>query len=966
MVTAMALATLVAMLPAGPAAAQTIVGSATPTADVDGGYGPLLDGVTQIGAPGLPGPLCVYGPAFPVIVGATRGGARAPVVAASRWRAGRVVALGHGGYFQRATLETADTGRLLTNALGWAAGEEAQASPRIGVVVAVGAAHELLDWLMEAGQDAVETQLTPQSLGAVDVVALEVWNQSESELNALSAFVRAGGGLVTASTAWGWADLHPDLDLVNDYAGNRLLAPIGLQWPYDWLHRTSPKGYSVDGPPPELTHAGAAIEAVEAHVAGSRALNQQEIDQATDTLLRAAGCLPPDDTLLAPRLHALTENNDHWPSTERPVGTTDVIPRLAAKLFVIAQRRTPPESVRAHPAAVDFPGSVPADASRVTRNLTIDTDVSRWHSTGLYAAPGELVMVTLPAEAAETGGFHVRVGAHSDDISIRPEWTRMPEISRRFSISAATTRVANAFGGLIYVEVPADADLGTIAVEIQGAVAAPRFVLGETDPADWRDEIRHAPASWAEIEGRNMIVTTDAREVRGLDNPAAVARVWDRVLDLNAELAAGLRAHAPSPERFVVDRQISVGWMHSGYPLMAHMAHSAYLVDAQHLSTCRQEWTGSNWGFYHEVGHNHQSDDWTFDGTGEVTVNLFTLYVYEFLCGIVPTDRFPGSDKSWAEEMARYDFDDPDFELWKRHPFLALIMYAQMQQAFGWEAYRQVFATYRTLPGAERPKSDDEKRDQWLVRFSRQVGRNLGPFFEAWGVPTSRAARDSIADLPAWLPPDFPPVDINLPPHPVGTLTSLRIGVDKPAVTVDVMGAFRDPDGDALTYAATSSAPGVAAVAVSGDRVTVRPVATGTATITVTATDAGGSNTAATQTFTVEVVRVAWTDDPIRPGVTVVKAVHFTELRSRIDGLRQAAGLQRFAWTDPVLTAGATPIRLLHLLELRTALVEAFTGASRTVPDWTDPVPVAGTTPMRAAHLVELRAAVMALESGSR
>ena len=94
--------------------------------------------------------------------------------------------------------------------------------------------------------------------------------------------------------------------------------------------------------------------------------------------------------------------------------------------------------------------------------------------------------------------------------------------------------------------------------------------------------------------------------------------------------------------------------------------------------------------------------------------------------------------------------------LWKREPGLALFMYVQLQEAFGWEAYRQVFATYRALPDAERPKSDNDKRDQWLVRFSQQVGRNLGPFFEAWGVPTSRAARASIADLPVWLPPNFP------------------------------------------------------------------------------------------------------------------------------------------------------------------------------------------------------------------
>ena len=68
-----------------------------------------------------------------------------------------------------------------------------------------------------------------------------------------------------------------------------------------------------------------------------------------------------------------------------------------------------------------------------------------------------------------------------------------------------------------------------------------------------------------------------------------------------------------------------------------------------------------------------------------------------------------------------------------------------------------MFALYRDLPAAQRPKSDAEKRDQWLVRFSRAVGRNLGPFFQAWGVPTSEKARVSIADLPAWMPDNFLP-----------------------------------------------------------------------------------------------------------------------------------------------------------------------------------------------------------------
>ena len=201
----------------------------------------------------------------------------------------------------------------------------------------------------------------------------------------------------------------------------------------------------------------------------------------------------------------------------------------------------------------------------------------------------------------------------------------------------------------------------------------------------------------------------------------------------------------------------------------------------------------------------------------------------------------------------------------------------------------------------------------------------------------------------------------NQPPEPVGTLPPLTIEADEAAVTVDVAGAFRDPDGDRLTYGASSSRPAVAAVSVSGSRVTVTPRAPGSTTVTVTATDAGGSSGTATQSFGVTVLR-PFTDDPVVPGETPIRAVHVTELRTRIDGLRAAAGLRRFAWTDRVLRAGVTRVRLVHLTELRSALAEAYAAAGRSAPRWTDASPSGGTTPIRAVHVTELRAAVVALE----
>jgi hypothetical protein len=101
--------------------------------------------------------------------------------------------------------------------------------------------------------------------------------------------------------------------------------------------------------------------------------------------------------------------------------------------------------------------------------------------------------------------------------------------------------------------------------------------------------------------------------------------------------------------------------------------------------------------------------------------------------------------------------DKASFEKWKSDPSTALIMYIQLQRAFGWETYKRVFAEYRDLPDRDRPRGEQQERDQWMERFSKAARRNLGPFFQAWGVPTSDAARARVADLPGWMPEGFPP-----------------------------------------------------------------------------------------------------------------------------------------------------------------------------------------------------------------
>ena len=206
-------------------------------------------------------------------------------------------------------------------------------------------------------------------------------------------------------------------------------------------------------------------------------------------------------------------------------------------------------------------------------------------------------------------------------------------------------------------------------------------------------------------------------------------------------------------------------------------------------------------------------------------------------------------------------------------------------------------------------------------------------------------------------------VAANRPPVAVGALPDRTLYADGVPVAIHVDGAFHDPDGDALTYSATSSAPAVVAVRTEGTRVTLTPNSAGAATISVTASDRDGSNGSATLMFSVTVrVVVPFTDPDIRPGTVPVRAVHFRELRERIDLARARSGLAGFGWTDPALTAGVSPIRSVHVTELRAALDEAYAAAGLPRPAYTDARISPRSTVIRAAHVMELRAAVLALE----
>ena len=96
------------------------------------------------------------------------------------------------------------------------------------------------------------------------------------------------------------------------------------------------------------------------------------------------------------------------------------------------------------------------------------------------------------------------------------------------------------------------------------------------------------------------------------------------------------------------------------------------------------------------------------------------------------------------------------------------------------------------------------------------------------------------------------PSEDNQAPTAAGSIPAQTLTAGE-VVTLDLGSSFNDPDGDALTYSATTSNPAVASPTVSGSTLTIAGVSEGSAAVTVTAADPAGLT--ATQNVPVTVQR---------------------------------------------------------------------------------------------------------------
>ena len=696
----------------------------------------VLLGVTSVHGGVQPGRMVAFGPEAYSITHFPEGVDEGPMIAAASWGAGRVLAVPDHQMLNMLQYG-ADSGTFYVNGIGWLADSTA-----LDVAIVTTSA-DVATWLGTQGfTDVTSTNESglAAALPAADVYVAGWLGTSEPQANldAIADFVTTGGGLFIADYGvgyqWWWGGP------ISDSIGNQLLREAGIGFTSDFSWDTG----TIDA----TNRAAGQVNAdllLDVLINGSTGYTSAELDEAAGLLERIYDALPVDDPL-ALELDAafLTAVSAITPTPATPVSDSFEQAMLLRELTLLED--LPLTDVVEHRSTAGCFGTV-ATADRVTETVSIDTTQVRWHSTGLYAAPGEIVTVTAPA-AVIAEGFQIRISGHVDDISGRGSWDRMPRVSRVFPLDATSVEIASPFGGALYVDIGAAPTAANFDVTFADAVEAPHFVLGTTTDADWLVE-RDLPAPFAELESEHCTISLPSAMVDTVDDMEAVMTHWDSVVTHQDALAnhGHLRAMA---ERINVDVQISVGLLHAGYPTQGPDWASTAIPDTETLDA------SGSWGWYHELGHEAQrrpdkswgwNNPYTFDGAVEATVNIFTSYAYDQLGQPSRGGWSWTGDRIAVMQRALDALATDDFASTGVGNKLA--MFLQLRDGFGWPIWTDVFTDYNNA--STQPADEQAERDLFLNRWSEKAGHDLSGFMvDHWGLVATPDA--ATLGLPQWLP----------------------------------------------------------------------------------------------------------------------------------------------------------------------------------------------------------------------
>ncbi|XP_033111680.1 TRPM8 channel-associated factor homolog [Anneissia japonica] len=667
------------------------------------------------------------------------------VVAASHVGLGRAMHWGHNGILNKCREYGIET--LIENTFRWMSRNKVAA--KIGFLKPV--KDQLKETVENLGLTVIRINID-DDFGDLDILVADSSHEyTQHQLDKFYSFLSTGGGLLTGGHNW----------ITKNDSTSAIVKPAGI------MISEKPargKGYETANQKMQyILNVTLALKRFLQHADGEIELDETEQQSYRTSICQALEELPLTCKIVFNLAREYLQRIPvAIPTKKSPVDiwTQPVSASYAFIYSILALRLQPSDLQQLKLNGEVFPGEASSNIQPSSTTITIDATYDGLlrnfpsankavrRSTGLYAAPAEIINVTIPGEAIDSK-LCVLIGCHTDNLEKKEQLHRFPRISRSFDLDSVTTQAANVFGGLIYITVPCDTKIGPISVTVDGACKSPQFFAGKTSLEEWQLSMENHNVPFCELISENIIITLPSSDaLKHWEDAQAIMEIYERVVCSYAELS-GIDVKRPREERFVLDVQISKGQMHAGYPIMGPITNSDKMISLDRVRN------NNIWGPLHELGHQHQSNGWNPVGTKEATCNIYSVYASEEVMKI-PREMAHGALKKEKriQRVEDYVIEGSQYKNW--NVWTCLETYLQLQEAFGWKFISDMLGQYNN-PSFKSPKTNTEQLDVWMVLSSKLTGFNLGPFYKAWGWPVTDEALQSIETLPAW--DDNPMID---------------------------------------------------------------------------------------------------------------------------------------------------------------------------------------------------------------
>ena len=281
---------------------------------------------------------------------------------------------------------------------------------------------------------------------------------------------------------------------------------------------------------------------------------------------------------------------------------------------------------------------------------------------------------------------------------------------------------------------------GKLRVEIKGGISIPRFILGETTLQEWQTMVasnQNTPAY--ELVSDQVLITGSNQTINFARDPETALRMHGQVIDSH-DKAAGLDGSSSLNRPAVGLVQHMRETIKPGSYMYAYFQHSGY-NQSNAMRVALDPANHGQWGVWHEYGHMYQMTRMDWKDLLEVTVNIYSLRAEKGLGqrSRLERDNYYPRIFNFINNTGPKSYDNQS--VW-----IKLGMFWQLELAFGEDFYPNLHKLYRE----ERRSvtTEQAKRQYFVTSASKISGKNLLPFFEAWGIEVTPESRAELEKLP--------------------------------------------------------------------------------------------------------------------------------------------------------------------------------------------------------------------------